>query len=122
MINKLANRESKERRISRVRYKLKTNGDRPRLVFNKTNRFLIAQVINDLDGQTLAYAVTSEKDFPIKTFSRKNKEAATELGKIIAQRAKTKGVTKVMLDRSGIIYHGKLAAFAESARKEGLEF
>ena len=79
MINKQKHRAGQERRIERARYKLKQNGDRPRLVFNKTNRYLIAQVIDDTAGNT-------------------------------------------MLDRSGIIYHGKLAAFAESARKEGLEF
>ncbi|HMV44548.1 MAG TPA: 50S ribosomal protein L18 [Leptospiraceae bacterium] len=122
MINKQKHRPGQERRIERARFKLKTNGDRPRLVFNKTNRYLIAQVIDDKVGSTIAYAVTSEKTFPIKGYSKKNKQSATELGRMIAERAKSKGVTKVMLDRSGIIYHGNLAAFAESARKEGLEF
>jgi large subunit ribosomal protein L18 len=122
MINKQKHRPGQERRIERARFKLKANGDRPRLVFNKTNRFLIAQVIDDTAGSTIAYAVSSEKSFPGQGFSKKNKQAATELGKLIAERAKSKGIIKVMLDRSGIIYHGKLAAFAESARKEGLEF
>lgn len=122
MINKQKHRAGKERRIERARFKLKQNGDRPRLVFNKTNRYLIAQVIDDNVGNTLAYAISSEKSFTVQGFSKKNKQAATELGKIIAERAKSKGISKVMLDRSGIIYHGKLAAFAESARKEGLEF
>ena len=107
MINKQKHRPGQERRIERARFKLKQNGDRPRLVFNKTNRYLIAQVIDDTAGKTIAYAVSSEKSFPVQGYSKKNKQAATELGK---------------LDRSGIIYHGKLAAFAESARKEGLEF
>jgi len=122
MINKQKHRAGQERRIDRARFKLKQNGDRPRLVFNKTNRYLIAQVIDDTAGSTIAYAVSSEKSFPVQGFSKKNKQAATELGKLIAERAKSKGISKVMLDRSGIIYHGKLAAFAESARKEGLEF
>ena len=122
MINTRNIRISKERRTSRIRYKLRHNGERPRLVFNKTNHYLIAQVIDDIKGVTLAYAVSSEKDFPIKTENRKNKKSAEELGKIIAKRAKDKGVSKVMLDRSGMIYHGKISAFADSARKEGLEF
>jgi len=122
MIEKFKVKEKNERRKRRVRYKLISNGSRPRLVFNKTNRYLIAQVIDDRKGVTLAYAHTSEKDFPIQSFSRKNKECAIELGKRIAQRAKTKGVTKVMLDRSGMIYHGRIAAFADSAREGGLEF
>jgi large subunit ribosomal protein L18 len=122
MINKTKQKEAAKRRIDRARYKLKMNGDRPRLVFNKSNRFLQAQIIDDKGGVTLAFATSSEKAFPIEGFCKKNKKAAEHLGKLIAERAKSKGVKKVMLDRSGIIYHGKLAAFADSARKEGLEF
>lgn len=122
MIDRKNIRETNDRRKTRVRYKLRANGSRPRLVINKTNRYLIAQVIDDGKGTTLAYAATSEKDFPIKSYSRKNKAAATELGKIIAQRASQKGVKEVMLDRSGFIYHGNVAAFADSAREGGLVF
>lgn len=122
MLDKTKIKLRNERRKQRIRYKLKSNGSRPRLVFNKTNRYLLAQVIDDQKGITLVQAATYEKDFPIQTFSRKNKECAVELGKRIAQRAKEKGITKVMLDRSGMIYHGRIASFAESARGEGLEF
>lgn len=122
MINKEKSNISKERRIDRSRYKLRKLGDRPRLVFNKTNRYLIAQIIDDEKGSTIAYAISSEKSFPVQGYSRKNKDAAKHLGKIIAERAKVKGVEKVMLDRSGMIYHGKLAAFADSAREGGLDF
>jgi large subunit ribosomal protein L18 len=122
MIDRKKIRETNERRTSRVRYKLKAVGNRHRLVFNKTNRYLIAQVIDEVNGKTLAYAASSEKDFPIKSFSRKNKASAIELGKIIAERAKSKGIKEVMLDRSGYIYHGKIAAFADSAREGGLVF
>ncbi|MDX1960321.1 MAG: 50S ribosomal protein L18 [Leptospiraceae bacterium] len=122
MIDRKNIRETNDRRKSRVRYKLRANGVRPRLVINKTNRFMIAQVIDDSKGVTLAYAATSEKEFPIKSFSRKNKASASELGKIIAERAKQKGVIEVMLDRSGYIYHGNIAAFADSAREGGLVF
>jgi len=122
MISRKKIRETTQRRIDRIRYKLKTTGSSPRLVFNKTNRYLIAQIIDDTNGSTLAYASTNEKSFPINGYSRKNKKSAVELGKIIAERAKTKGVSSVMLDRSGAIYHGNIAAFADSAREGGLKF
>jgi len=122
MISRKKIRETAERRIERIRYKLKTTGSSPRLVINKTNRYLIAQIIDDKSGSTLVYAASSEKSFPIQGHSRKNKRSAVELGKIIAERAKTKGVSAVMLDRSGAIYHGNIAAFADSAREGGLKF
>ncbi|MCB1140613.1 MAG: 50S ribosomal protein L18 [Leptospiraceae bacterium] len=122
MINKNKTREKQLRRAERIRYKLKKNTDRPRLVLNKTNRYITVQIIDDSKGNTLAAASTSEKDFPIKSFSRKNKNSAQELGKIIAERAKSKGIARVKLDRSGSIFHGNIASFAESAREGGLEF
>ncbi len=122
MIDKSKVKLRNERRKKRIRYKLKTNGSRPRLIFNKTNRYLMAQIVDDHKGVTLVQATTSEKDFPIQTFSRKNKDCAVELGKRIAQRAKEKGISQVMLDRSGMIYHGRLAFFSDSARENGLEF
>ncbi len=122
MISRKKIRETKKRRIERIRYKLKVTGSSPRLVINKTNRYLIAQIIDDSNGNTLAFAATSEKSFPVNGYSRKNKNSAVHLGKIIAERAKLKGVQKVMLDRSGSIYHGNIAAFADSAREGGLVF
>jgi large subunit ribosomal protein L18 len=122
MISRKKIRETKKRRIERIRYKLKVTGSSPRLVINKTNRYLIAQIIDDSNGNTLAFAATSEKTFPVNGYSRKNKSSAVHLGKIIAERAKLKGVQKVMLDRSGSIYHGNIAAFADSAREGGLVF
>ena len=122
MLSKLRKNINKTNRTKRVRFKLKHNGDRPRLIFNKSNRYLVAQIIDDKEGKTITYAATNEKDFPVKGFSIKNKEAAKELGKRIAERAVEKGVKQVMLDRSGMIYHGKIAEFADSARKGGLEF
>ena len=122
MLANLKKSFNKLKRTKRVRYKLKKNIERPRLVFNKSNRYLIAQVIDDKAGTTLAFAATYEKDFPVKGFSIKNKAAAVELGKRISARATKNGVKKVMLDRTGMIFHGKLAAFADSAREGGLEF
>ncbi|MCB1191016.1 MAG: 50S ribosomal protein L18 [Leptospiraceae bacterium] len=122
MINKENKLVKANRRKERAKFKLKGYGNRPRLVFNKTNRYLIAQVVDDTQGKTIAYATTAEKDFSVSGYSRKNKEAASELGKLIATRAKNNGIDKVMLDRSGMIYHGKIASFAEAAREKGLEF
>jgi large subunit ribosomal protein L18 len=122
MISRKKIRETRERRIERIRYKLKKNGSSPRLVLNKTNRYLIAQIVDDKSGNTLAFATSSEKTFPIQGYSRKNKKSAAELGKIIAERAKLKGITTVMMDRSGAIYHGNISVFADSARQGGLQF
>ncbi|MCG6149149.1 50S ribosomal protein L18 [Leptospira levettii] len=122
MINKTAKNSKRLRRAERVRYKLRQTSDRPRLVFNKTNRYLTAQIIDDAKGVTLVYATTLEKDFPKHENSKKSKAAATELGKVVADKAKKAGVSQVVLDRSGMVYHGRIAAFADSAREGGLEF
>ncbi|MCG6144855.1 50S ribosomal protein L18 [Leptospira bourretii] len=122
MINKTAKNIKRLRRAERVRYKLRSTSERPRLVFNKTNRYLTAQIIDDAKGVTLVYATTLEKDFPKHENSKKSKSAATELGKVVAEKAKKAGVSQVVLDRSGMVYHGKIAAFADSAREGGLEF
>ncbi|TGN18359.1 50S ribosomal protein L18 [Leptospira idonii] len=122
MINKTAKNIQRERRAERVRYKIRATAGRPRLVFNKTNRYLTAQVIDDTKGVTVAYATTQEKDFPKHENSKKSKSAATQLGKLIADKAKKAGISQVVLDRSGMVYHGRIAAFADSAREGGLEF
>lgn len=122
MINKTAKNIKRLRRAERVRYKIRQTSDRPRLVFNKTNRYLTAQIIDDAKGVTLVYATTLEKDFPKHENSKKSKSAATELGKVVAEKAKKAGVSQVVLDRSGMVYHGRIAAFADSARESGLEF
>ncbi|EKT88821.1 50S ribosomal protein L18 [Leptospira santarosai] len=120
MIDKLKKSVSKIKRAERSRFKLKKSGSRLRLVFNKSNKYLSCQIIDDLQGVTLAYATTSEKTFAGE--SKKNKDAAKILGKLIAERGSQKGVKQVMLDRSGMIFHGRIAAFAEGAREAGLEF
>lgn len=122
MINRTKKLLVNNRRKKRIRYKLRLNGNRPRLVFNKSNRYIMAQIIDDKLGNTLAFAVSSEESFPVKEGSKKNKKAAAEVGKLIAKRALDKGIKQVMLDRSGLAYHGKIAAFAEAAREAGLEF
>ncbi|MCR9142362.1 MAG: 50S ribosomal protein L18 [bacterium] len=107
------------RRVTRVRYDIKPKIPRPRLVINRTNRYLAVQIVDDETGKTLCSAATNEKSFSSKG---KNKESAKALGELIASRASEKGVKKVVLDRRGNLYHGKIAAFAEAAREKGLEF
>lgn len=120
-MNKLAKIKARAfRRKMRVKRKLKVSSDRPRLCFSKSNKYLTVQVIDDTKGHTLVYATTMEKDFPLR--GKKNIEAAKELGKILAQRALAKGITKVVFDRNGNLYHGKVKAFADAAREAGLEF
>ncbi|WP_078129490.1 50S ribosomal protein L18 [Leptospira alexanderi] len=121
MIDRLKKSVSKIKRAERSRFKLKKSGSRPRLVFNKSNKYLSCQIIDDIQGVTLAYATTSEKTFT-EGKSKKDKDAAKILGKLIAERGSQKGVKQVMLDRSGMIFHGRIAAFAEGAREAGLEF
>ncbi|AAN47954.1 50S ribosomal protein L18 [Leptospira interrogans] len=122
MIDRLKKSISKTKRAERSRFKLKKLGSRPRLVFIKSNQYLSCQIIDDIQGVTLAYATTSEKTFTGEGKSKKDKGAAKVLGKLIAERGSQKGVKQVMLDRSGMIFHGRIAAFAEGAREAGLEF
>ncbi len=109
-----------ERRKKRVFYAIKAKRPRPRLAFVRSNRYFSAQVIDDREGQTLCAASTSEKSF--QSEKKKNKEAARQLGEIIASRAKEKGIAQVVLDRRGNLYHGCIAEFSEAARKAGLIF
>lgn len=112
-------RETHKKRKLRVRKSLASRHARPRLVFNRTNKNLFAQLIDDATGTTLCSASTLEKSFG---GSAKNKEAAAKLGQVFAERAKGKGVSKIVFDRRGLLYHGKVASFADAAREGGLEF
>lgn len=108
-------------RKSRIRRNLaKMRGLRPRLCVFRSNKFIYAQVIDDAQGKTLAQANSGEKDFG--TSSRRNLEAAKLVGKMVAERAKSANVTKIVFDRNGYDYHGRIQAIAEGAREAGLEF
>ena len=108
------------RRKDRVRFAIRSRKIRPRLVFNRSNRFLAVQLIDDVKGVTLCQASTMEEGF--KSGSRKNKEAAKKLGALVAERIVKLGIKQVVLDRRGLLYHGRLAEFADAAREKGLEF
>jgi large subunit ribosomal protein L18 len=110
---------SRHRRHGRVRKKVQGTADRPRLAVFRSNRHISAQVIDDRAGVTLAAASTYEKAFD---GAKGNKDAAAKVGSAIAERAKAAGVTAVVFDRGGNLYHGRVAAVADAAREGGLEF
>jgi len=112
-------REARIRRHRRVRKKVKGTADRPRLAVFRSNRHISAQVIDDRTGRTLASASTTEATL---RSSSGTVATATEVGKLVADRAKAAGVEAVVFDRGGFIYHGRVAALAEGARSGGLEF
>jgi large subunit ribosomal protein L18 len=109
------------RRHHRVRKKVSGSAERPRLAVFRSNRHIIAQVIDDRSGRTLAAASTVEKDLR-DAGSTGNKSAAASVGRLVAERAKAAGVDKVTFDRGGFLYHGRVAAVADAAREAGLEF
>ena len=111
--------EARTRRHTRVRRKLRGTADRPRLAIFRSNRYIYAQVIDDLEGRTLAAASSQEPDLRSE---RLNVDTAAKVGALVADRAKEAGVTQVVFDRGGYKYHGRLKALADAAREAGLEF
>jgi large subunit ribosomal protein L18 len=104
-----------------IRKRIRGTTARPRLVVFRTTNHIYAQVINDETSATLAAASTQDKDFKVKGH-RGNKTAAAKIGELIAERAKAAGVEKVVFDRNGYLYHGRVQALADSARAGGLDF
>ena len=111
---------ARARRAFRVRKKVAGTATRPRLVVSRSSRHLFVQVIDDTQGKTLAYASTMESDLRADKGDKTAKSKA--VGALIASRAKAVGVTTVVFDRAGNKYHGRIAAVADSARENGLEF
>ena len=119
MIKQTDRKLERDRRHKRVRRKISGTPECPRLCVFRSNKNIVAQVIDDEAGKTLAYASTLDKEVKTKA---SNIEAATEVGTLIAKRAVKAGVKTVVFDRGGYIYHGKVKALAEAAREAGLEF
>jgi large subunit ribosomal protein L18 len=110
-----------EKRRQRVRTSIRrVGGDRPRLSVHRSGRHIYAQVINDAEGRTVAAASTLEKQGRAKTGA--TVASAQEVGKRIAERARAAGVTSVVFDRGGFLFHGRVKALADAAREGGLEF
>ena len=108
------------KRQARNRHRLTTHGTRPRLSIFRSGKHIYAQVIDDAQAVTLASASTNEEDG--KAGKSWNVDAASNVGKKIAERSLAKGVKQVMFDRGGYIYHGRIKALADAAREGGLEF
>jgi len=118
-----SNKSNFERRRQRVRRSLRrTENNRPRLSIHRSGKNIYAQIIDDVRGVTVASASTVEKDLKGKLKTGSDINAATQVGKLVAERAVGKGVSKVVFDRGGFIYHGRVKALADAAREGGLEF
>ncbi len=119
----LNSRQLFERRKKRNRYKLRKLGKgRPRLSVFRSGKHIYAQLIDDLGGKTLAAASSLEKTMSEKLKTGADTDAAAEVGRLIASRAKDAGVDAVIFDRGGYRYHGRVKALAEAARETGLNF
>ena len=118
-MTKLSVREARARRHRRVRSKVSGTAERPRLAVFRSNVGIYAQLIDDLDGRTLAAA--SWRSLP-KSFKGTKTEQASEVGKQLAAAAKQAGVGECVFDRAGYLYHGRVKALAEGAREGGLTF
>jgi large subunit ribosomal protein L18 len=114
----LSVRQARERRHKRVRSKVAGTSERPRLVVFRSNRGIEAQLIDDLEGRTLAAASWLQ----LKKFKGSKTEQAAQVGKLLVQNAKSAGIETVVFDRGGYLYHGRVKALAEAAREGGLKF
>jgi large subunit ribosomal protein L18 len=113
--------EARARVHTRVRRKVSGTAERPRLAVYKSHKHIYVQAIDDIKGQTIASASTIEKDLKGK-FGSSNAGAAKAVGELIADRVKEQGITRVVFDRGGYLYHGNIKALADAARGKGLEF
>lgn len=117
------NRElNRIRRCRRIRKKVSGASQCPRLAVFRSLKHIYAQVIDDMKGRTLLSASSLDKEFKERCHSGGNIKAASLLGEILSQKAKSLGITKIVFDKNGYLYHGRIKAFAEAARKGGLLF
>ena len=119
MVSRKDSNQARLKRHKRVRAKISGTTARPRLAVYRSNANISAQIIDDVAGVTLVAASTLEKDFE---GIGSNKAAARVVGKNIAERAAAKGITEVVFDRGGYLYHGRVSELAEGAREGGLKF
>ena len=119
MVSKTDRKLERDRRHKRVRTKVSGTAERPRLCVFRSNANLYAQIIDDVAGNTIVSASTLDKEVKTK---HSNKEAAKEVGTLIAKKAKEKNIKEVVFDRGGYIYHGVVKELAEAARESGLDF
>ena len=122
MIRKEARRKVRVKKHNRIRNRFAGTAERPRLAVFRSNNHMYAQIIDDDAQNTLVSASTLQKDVKAELQKTNNVEAASYLGTVIAKKALEKGITTVVFDRGGFIYHGKVKALADAAREAGLEF
>lgn len=122
MINKKSRSKVRAKKHLRIRNRFSGTAERPRLAVFRSNNHMYAQIIDDTVGNTLVSASTVQKEVMAELEKTNNVAAAAYLGKVIAQRALDKGIKKVVFDRGGFIYQGKVKALADAAREAGLEF
>jgi len=120
MIKKVNRKEGIAKRHRRIRVTLSGTAERPRLAVYRSTKHIYAQVIDDVNGVTIASAGSVEE--AVKLAHGGNIEASKVIGKLVAERAKKAGVNNVVFDRGGFLYHGRIAALADAAREAGLEF
>lgn len=122
MLNKPVRNEAREKRHFRARVKIQGTSERPRLNVFRSEKHIYAQIINDDLGQTITAASSLDKELKDKISCGSNKEAAKAVGELVAKKALDAGVKRVVFDRGGNIYHGRVKELAEAARQAGLEF
>ena len=122
MVSKESRSKVRAKKHLRLRNRFSGTAERPRLAVFRSNNHMYAQIIDDTVGNTLVAASTLEKAVKAELEKTNNVDAAAYLGTVIAKRALEKGITKVVYDRGGFLYQGKIAALAEAAREAGLEF
>lgn len=114
--------DARKRRHQRIRAKISGTAERPRLNVFRSLEHIYVQVIDDVAGHTLVSASTLEETLAAELADKNKRQQATAVGKTLAQRAKDAGITQVVFDRGGYLYHGRVKALADGAREGGLEF
>lgn len=122
MAQKLSKNKIRIKKHLRVRKKVSGTGEKPRLNVFRSSKHIYAQIIDDTNGHTLVSASTLDPELKGKLKNGSNKEAAKEVGKLVARKALEKDIKNVVYDRGGYIYHGRVKELAEGAREEGLDF
>ena len=122
MVRKESRAKVRENKHKRLRNRISGTTQRPRLAVFRSNNHMYAQIIDDTVGNTIAAASTLDKDVKEAVEKTNNVAAAAQVGTVIAKRALEKGITTVVFDRGGYIYHGKVQALADAAREAGLTF
>lgn len=122
MVSKESRQLVRAKKHMKIRNRFSGTAERPRLAVFRSNNHMYAQIIDDTVGNTLVSASTLEKEIKAELNKTNDVEAAAYLGKVIAKRAMDKGISEVVFDRGGFLYHGKIEALAEAAREAGLVF